>query len=73
MSFTHFSIKKIRTESISQLVEFALSFERVFSQLKILWSTEWNQLKVLQFQISTINFQTTKCNAEGDCRQFNKK
>ena len=44
MSFIYFSIKKFRTETISHLVEFALSFERLFSQLKIP-SMKKNQLR----------------------------
>ena len=51
MSFIHFNIKKFRTETISHLVEFALSFERVFSQLKI-QSMKKNQLKAF----TTSNF-----------------
>lgn len=66
------SIREIRTENIFHLVESALSFEGIFSQLKIFQSTE-NQVKLSQLEIPTINFQTIKRNSEGSCRQFNGK
>jgi hypothetical protein len=69
-------MKKIRIENVLHLGEFALGLpgtsanaERIYSELKILWSTEKSQLKV-----STIsNLLTIKCDFDEDCRQFYEK